>query len=96
MGIFDVILYKGDKEKEQIENDLDEDDFRLPEKESPKIWIVQWLSFYKAGYVTIETKKEIKAFTNKEDAEIFASKIKKARSFLKDSYGTSVSIEENE
>lgn len=96
MGIFDVILYKGDKEKEQIENNLVDDDFRLPEKETPKIWLVQWLSFHKEGYVTIETRKETKAFTNKEEAEIFASRIKNARSFLKDSYGYSVSIEENE
>ena len=99
MGIFDVILYKGDKEKEEkelIENNLGDDDFRLPEKETPKIWLVQWFSFHKEGYVTIGTRKETKAFISKEEAEIFASRIKNARSFLKDSYGSYVSIEENE
>lgn len=96
MGIFDMILYKGDKEKEHIENDLEEDDFRYPEKETPKIWLVQWLSFHKEGYVTIGTRKETKAFINKEEAEMFASRIKNARSFLRDSYGTYVAIEESE
>lgn len=96
MGIFDMILYKGDKEKEHIENDLEEDDFRYPEKETQKIWLVHWNSFHKEGYVTIVNQRETRAFINKEEAEMFASRIKNARSFLRDSYGTYVSIEESE
>lgn len=76
-----MILY-GDKEKEQIENDLEEDDFMYPEKGTQKIWLVNWI--YLSGDIVINKCKNTKAFLNEDDAVRFANKIKYARNLLGD------------
>lgn len=91
--IFGIIpIRKSDRHEEDLENDLEDDDFMdLPQR---KIWIVSWKA--RRGEFSSDTERTSMAFFDAKDAQKHIEKLEYAKRILRYKEDIEIRLEEQE